>query len=119
MNNDAENIVKRLSFENIIWITFIVISVLDIYGDELLRKNILYNDQKSANKANTIFLIATGISLLIYAYFLYRNYKDYEKYRTKSYEIRLTGSILVLSGVICLLYFQLTTRKKNDSPSNV
>lgn len=38
MNNETEEMVKRLSFENLIWIAFIVISALDIYGDELLKK---------------------------------------------------------------------------------
>lgn len=39
--NDSEQIVKRLSFENIIWIVFIIVSVIDIYGDELLKKVLL------------------------------------------------------------------------------
>ena len=111
--------IKRLSFENIIWFVFIIVSVFDIYGDELLKKDLLYNDKISSDKANKIFLGSTIVSLLIYGYFLLRNYSDYKKYKTKSYEIRLIGSILIIAGVICLLYFQVTTRKKNDSLSNV
>lgn len=119
MNNDVENMVKRLSFENIVWFVFIVVSAFDIYGDELLKKDLLYDDKKSGDKANKIFLGATVVSLLIYGYFLLRNYSDYKKYKTKNYEVRLMGSILILVGVICLLYFQITTRQKTDSPSNV
>ena len=45
-----------------------------------------------------------------------RNYSDYQKYKNKSYEVRLFGSILVLVASICFIYFQLTTRTE-DSPS--
>lgn len=119
MNNNVEKMVKRLSFENIVWFVFIIISAMDIYGDEILKKDLLYNDKASGNRANNIFLIAILVSLLIYGYFLYRNYKDYQEYKNESYQIRLIGSFLIFTGVVCLLYFQLTTTVKVDSPSNV
>ena len=37
MNNDVEEMVKRLSFENLIWIGFIITSALNIYGDEMIK----------------------------------------------------------------------------------
>ena len=119
MNNDVQNTVKRLSFENIVWFTFIIISALDIYGDELLKKELLYNDKVSGERANKVFFWVIIVSILIYGYFFLRNYNDYKKYKTESYQVRLTGSILILVGVICLLYFQITTKNKTDSPSNI
>ena len=117
--NEDDSLVERLSFENLIWICFIVISVLDIYGDELIKKGITKKDKTSREKANKLFLGISIFSILIYIYFLIRNYSDYKKHYNKSYEIRLVGSILILTGSICLLYFQLTTTYQTDSPSNV
>lgn len=119
MNNDTESMVKRLSFENWIWFIFIIISALDIYGDELLKKSLTGSDKKAQKKAQKIFLGVSIVSILIYIYFLMRNSNDYKKYHNKSYETRLIGSILILVGSICLLYFQLTTMQEIDSPSNV
>ena len=42
--DNSEQIVKRLSFENIIWVIFIIVSIIDIYGDELLKKSITNNN---------------------------------------------------------------------------
>ncbi len=111
--------VKRLSFENLIWIVFIVISALDIYGDELLKKSITKKDKEAQKRAQKLFLGISIVSILIYIYFFTRNYSDYKKYHNKSYEVRLVGSTLILIGAICLLYFQVTTRQEVDSPSNV
>ena len=119
MNNDDINLIKRLNFENLIWICFIIISVLDIYGDELIKKSLTNKDTKCRKKANKLFLGITSFSILIYIYFLMRNYSDCKKYKTESYQVRLVGSILILTGTICFLYFQLTTTYQNDSPSNI
>lgn len=119
MNDNVENMVKRLNFENFIWVCFIVISIFDIYGDELIKKELRSNDKTAAKKANKVFLRVTAFSVLIYIYFLLRNYDDYKKHHTKSYEIRLMGSIFILFGTLCLLYFQYTNKKDIDSPSNI
>lgn len=117
--NNTDAMIKRLNFENIIWICFIIISVLDIYGDELIKKSLNSNDKKCKSKANKLFLGITLFSILIYFYFLMRNYNDCRKYNNESYHVRLIGSIFVLTGTICFLYFQLTTTFQTDSPSNV
>ena len=117
MNNNKE-IVNRLNFENYIWIAFIIIAALDIYGDELLKIYILNHDENSKKKADKLFLELTAFSVLLYSYFLIRNYKEYKNYNNQSYEIRLIGSILILVGTLCFLYFQLTTNQQ-DSSSNI
>lgn len=119
MNKEINEAVKRLSFENIIWLVFIGISALDIYGDELLKKNLLYHDKVAQKKATKLFITITLVTIPIYIYFLVRNYHDYQKYKTKNYEQRLIGSIFILIGTLYLLSFQLNTRSQSDSPSNV
>src|SRR5699024_2609202 len=107
MNKDTYDMIRRLNFENIIWIIFIVISILDIYGDELIKKQLINNDKISGEKAKKLFLGISIVSIVIYLYFLARNYNDYKKYKNKNYKIRLIASILVFVGTIMLLYFQI------------
>ena len=54
MNN--ENIIKRLSFENVIWAIYIVIALFNIYGDELIKESITLNDKEKDKEAKDIFL---------------------------------------------------------------
>lgn len=118
MNNNNQEIVKKLNFENYIWLAFIIIAALDIYGDELLKKELIYNDKNSKKKADKLFLGLTAFSLLPYFYFLTRNYKDYKNHNDKSYEIRFIGSVFIIIGTLCFLYFQLTTNQQDPS-SNI
>lgn len=118
MNTDSE-LIKRLNFENVIWLTFIIVSIVDIYGDELIKKGVRFGDNESKKKANNLFLFVALISILVYIYFFYRNYTDYKKYKNDNYLIRLIGSILILTGTICLLFFQIASSQNDKLPSNV
>lgn len=117
--NEQDELIKRLSFENIIWITFIIVSALDIYGDELIKKSIRENDLSSQGKAENLFLFVSLISILVYIYFFYRNYSDYKKYHNKIYGIRLFASILILIGTLLLFYFQLNVNNNDNNDDNL
>ena len=88
MDNETINTIKRLSFENWIWVAFIVASIMDIYGDECTKKGIIHHDKVEEQKGHRSFLRAITVSVVIYIYFFYRNYNDYKKHPTKTYEIR-------------------------------
>lgn len=121
MNDEKkkEKEIKRLNFENFIWIIFIVLSILDIYGDELIKKYLIQNDKKADIEAKKIFFFILIVTILIYIYFIIRNYNDYKKHDSSEYFVRLFGSILVLSGSICFLYFQIKTGAVTESLSNI
>lgn len=120
MTKETEEMIKRLSFENYIWVIFIIISILDIYGDELIKKYLKYNDLESDKKAKKIFFYVSIVTIIIYIYFILRNYKDFQTHEYNDlYKIRLFGSILILVGTVCLFYFQIKTTVITDSPSNV
>lgn len=104
MNNSLE-----LDFEDFLLIVFIILSLLNIYGNYNSK---LYEREKNIYykyNSNRIFRFTLSITLLIYIYFFYRNYNAYQKvsYREKNlYSIKIFGTIFLIAGILCLLYFQ-------------
>lgn len=117
MNYNAK-IVRRLTFENWIWIVFIVISLMSIVGDELIKSSIILGDKKQDLLGKKLFTIVLIITLLIYLYFILRNYEDVKDYpNDNEYQVRLLGSLFIFVGAICLLYFQIKSTTVSDSVS--
>ena len=112
MNTDEK--IRRLNFEDFLLTIFICLSILNIIGDNYEKKYLkTFNIYYKAN-ANKIFDFTLSITILIYLYFVIRNYNSYkniEENNKKLYSIKLFGSILIIVGDICLLYFQ----KKQES----
>lgn len=116
MNN---NKIKELKIDEIVWLTFIALSVLNIIGDEYEIDYYQYNNQKKDKNAKKIFTLTVAVSTLIYIYFFKKNYERLEELKEKKEdstlaEIRLLGSTFILAGILCLLYFQLNSQ----TPSN-
>ena len=53
--NDNKKRIERLTIENYIWAIYIVIAFLNIYGDELVKKNLRFNDEVANKKALNLF----------------------------------------------------------------
>lgn len=120
MSNDTNAILRQLSFENYIWIIFIIIGIFSIFGDELIKKSIIKNDAYYFSLAKTIFFIIIIVTLIVYIYFIRRNYRDYLKnINSTGYQIRLIGSLLIFIGTICFLYFLITEFNNDESLSNI
>lgn len=116
MNNDVIEELKRLNFEDIIWIIFIILSSLDILADNYQKKYLINNDKYYENIANKIYIIITIITILIYIYFFTRNYNLYQKSsldQKDNLKIKLLGSIFLLIGGICLLSSQINNNQDN------
>lgn len=106
----VQNEINRLNFEDWIFIFFIVASLLNIYGDNLLKKYLTKNDIEDKEKADEVFTIVIIISIFLYLYFVKRNFKFYiegEEQEKNVLSIKLIGSLLLLAGAILLLIFQL------------
>lgn len=111
MNKDE---IKRLNFEDFLLIIFICLSILNIIGDYLMKDYLKYNNINSKNKSKKIFDFTLSITILIYLYFVIRNYNSYkniDESKKQLYSIKLFGSILIIVGSILLFYFQ----KKENS----
>ena len=106
-NNETINDLKRLKFENFLWILFAILCIMNVFGDYNEEEYLVTNNQEYENKSNKIFEITLIVTLLIYIYFFIRNYNAYKKASDKDlYAIKLLGSSFLIAGVICLIYFQ-------------
>lgn len=113
---------KELEFEKILWFIFIFVSALNIYGDQLEELFITERDFKNEEIAKKIFTFTVAISLIIYLYFAYRNYKNLKEVLhnnedTALYMVRFVGSILVVVGATFILYFQVNEPNSIGTPA--
>lgn len=120
--NDVISKIEELEFEKILWLIFIFISALNIYGDNLEELFFKENDIQSENLSKTIFIFTISISLLIYLYFVYRNYNNYKKDQENKINtnldlIRLAGSILIVVGVVFILYYEVNETTPIGTPT--
>ena len=113
MNNVDEQI-KRLNFEDFLLVVFICLSIFNIIGDSYEKEYLKTRNVYFKGSANKIFDFTLSITIIIYLYFVVRNYYSYKGVTDDKkglYSIKLFGSILIIVGAICLLYFQ----KKQNS----
>ena len=118
--NDVLEEIKRLNFEELIWIIFIIISILNIIGNSDEINYLKTNDISYQQESNYIFKITLIITFVIYIYFFNRNYKTYENANInekKLYSIKLLGSSFLIAGIICLIYFQFNQNSFIGSPA--
>lgn len=109
------NKIKEIETDELIWIIFIILSIINIYGDELYKKSLTTNNQKS-NITKQIFLLTAISSLLIYFYFLSNSYKELQN--TDNIELqktKITGIILIIIGNILIIYFNIN-EKETEPP---
>ena len=120
--NDNASKVKELEFEKVLWWIVIFLSALNIYGDNLEQLFFINNNIGAEKKAKKIFIFTITVSLIIYLYYVYRNYKYYsvskfKRNETFLYLIRLIGSIFVVVGVIFILYYEVKEKTPVGTPT--
>lgn len=104
MNNSIE-----LDFEDFLLIISIILTILNLYGNYNSKIYLQTKDINYKMTSNEIFKFTLSITLLIYIYFFYRNYNSYKNidYNQKRlYSTKVFGTIFLIVGILCLLYFQ-------------
>ena len=119
MNNKE----KELTVDEWIWVIFIILSIMNIVGDELEKQVYREKDISSKNLSKSIFTLTVLISFFIYIYLAYKRYQvmKIKKKEGKNIDIcqtRLFASILVVIASFLYLYCQLTD-KEDVNPSLV
>lgn len=113
MNKNIIKEIEDLNLDQSLSGIFILLSITTIIGDEFVKKYYITREPSSYKTAKKLFISALIVSLLIYLFFLRNSKNDYyEKLinREESFPhlVRLIGSILLVVGIACLLYFQIT-----------
>lgn len=117
-NKDTYEKIKRLNFEDLLCIIFIIISILNISANNMQKKYVQTKKEELFKKSNKIFEITITITLIIYIYYFIRNISAYKKSNNKEdYMIKLLGSSFMIAGVLCLLYFQNKNETFIGSPT--
>ena len=119
IGNILSDDLKRLNFEDYVWIVFIFLCFLNICGNQLEKIFLRTNNSSFRRKSNNFYILALVIVFFIYSYFITRNLYQFHKanHQDKAlYSIKVLGSILVLIGIVLLLYFQKNERTFVGSP---
>lgn len=102
----------ELNIEDYVFIILIIAIIINIYGNDCKRKGLKI-------KAHNLYMLALFITLIIYVYFLYNNYKLFKESNAlnkKNSFIKLFGSIFLLVGLCCLIYFENNDKSLIDAP---
>jgi len=111
MNIDSVKEIERLNFEDILWVIFIMLSILNIVSNNCQKNYVKSNEQFYEDRANNISIFVLLILFFVYLYFFFRNYNMYNNKDnpSKTDFIKVAGSLLFIIGTLCLLYFQVNS----------
>lgn len=120
MDEKIEENIERLDFENLLWLVFIVLSFLNIVGDEDEKKFLLTNNQEFKDESNHIFTLTLTVTIFVYLYFFNRNVtslKNAPNNQKELFTIKVLGSVFLIIGIVFLLYFQTRQTSFPGSPA--
>lgn len=111
--------VSELVIDEWIWVVFIILSILNISGDELEKHYCYYHKKKDKEVSKKIFKITVFVSLLIYIYLANKNCRKYKIALERNQDvtivsIRKFASILIVVASSMLLYAQLNDIEPNN-----
>lgn len=110
---------NELKIDEWIWGVFIILSILNISGDEIEKHYCYYHLKKDKERSKKIFTLTVFVSFLIYIYLAYRNCQRYNDAIKNNKDISLISirkfaSILVATASFMLLYAQLNDNKPTN-----
>jgi len=111
MDNSLCDEIRRLNFEDLLWVLFVFLSIMNIISNSFQKEYVISNNQYYENKANNISICVLTILVFVYLYFFLRNYNMYNNKDNLSKEdnVKVIGSFLFVVGALCLLYFQVNS----------
>ena len=112
MNDSLYREIRRLNFEDLLWVIFIFLSIMNIVSNKFQKEYVINDDQYYEDRANNISICVLTILVFIYLYFFLRNYNMYNNKDNPNSEdmIKVIGSFLFIIGTLCLLYFQINSK---------
>ena len=106
---------KQIKIENIVWLIYIILIVICLYGNKLEKQFILFQDNYSKNKYRKVNILIFTIATIIYLYFFIDNYKGVQNLKITDSKLKkdlnklsLLGSSLILISGLIFLYIAIT-----------
>ena len=111
MNSYENGEINRLNFEDILWVIFIFLSIMNIVSNNFQKEYVISKDEYYEDMDNYFSVVVLKILLFVYLYFFIRNYNMYNNKigTTKVDLIKVMGSVFFILGTLCLLYFQVNS----------
>lgn len=113
MENIFNDKFKLLNLENLMYILFIIASLIDIFTNEKVR--IAFKNQETpGNELRERYIIAGFLILIVFIVFMIRNFNNLNKLTKEDEEypfaeIRFIGSVLIVIGQFMTLYYFINT----------
>ena len=114
--NDFYKDFEKIEIDNMIALIFIILSIINIIGDEEKKKYIKTNDERYNQNANRLFVLVQLVTTIVCVFFVYRNYNNLKNENSSINEIRLIGSILIFVGSLLILITQTNDNSINNFP---
>ena len=102
---------KKLAIEDFIWYICLILILLSIYGNTIERDYFLTNNEKSKKQYLTLQTIIFSIAVIIYLYYFYDSFTDYQKLnildsqkkKTLTTANLLSSTLILIAGIILLM----------------
>ena len=117
--NDINEKLRLLKNEDLIWITYIFISITAIVSNHFEKQYDLTNNSEAYKKFKTINICIFTIAFFIYLYFLITIYSKLKnvKQTTEKYcltQAQLFGAILFLIGGVIYLIVEISETEESE-----
>ena len=104
--------IHELKIDEWIWVIFIILSIVNIFGDECEMDYCVNHFYQKKITSKKIFTTTLFFSLLIYLYLEYQRYQKLkncirEKQNTSIWELRCFGGFLIIVATLLFLYCQV------------
>ena len=111
--------IKELKIDEWIWIIFIILSAMNIFGDECEKRYCTTHIYPMKDTSHKVFTFTIFVSLLIYLYLEYQRCYHLSVAKVKHenillWEVRCFGGFFVIISSILFLYCQVV----EDAPTN-
>lgn len=92
---------KKIDEEDFIWEVFLILFILKLHSNQVEREYRINNDKSCRKRYHYINEFTLISALIIYAYFIYCNYKEEE-----SNNLALIGNVLSVIALMIFIYLE-------------
>lgn len=119
MKNINQERISELVIDEWIWVVFIILSALNITGDECEKKYCYNHSIQEKARAKKIFTLTVFVSFLIYLYLAYKNCYKYKKAKSSNQDTNLISTRCLASILVVIASSLFLSAQLNDKlPTN-